>query len=115
MENKGVLTDKAKKFALKIIQLCKGMQNNYALMNQILRSGTSIGANIHEANYAYSKPDFTAKLQIALKECNETEYWLDLLLSSKIIAESNRELLTDCLELKKLLIASCKTAKKQNQ
>ena len=106
----GILGEKSRAFALKIVQMCKGMRN-YALTNQILRSGTSIGANIHEANFAYSKPDFATKMQIALKECYETEYWLDLLLTSKTISENYRGLLADCLEIKKLLIATCKTVK----
>ena len=112
MANEGVLTEKSKAFALNIIHMCRGIRgSNYALMNQVLRSGTSIGANVHEANFAYSKSDFAAKMQIALKECNETEYWLDLLLSSKIISENYQQLLRDCRELKRMLIASCKTVK----
>lgn len=106
-----ILVIKSKQFALKIIQLCKGIKNEGILTNQLLRSATSIGANIHEANYGHSKNDFLAKLQIALKETFETEYWLDLLLSAGIIKDENAGLLDDCIEIKKLLISSCKTAK----
>ena len=79
------------------------------MTNQLLRSGTSIGANIHEANYAHGRNDFIAKMQIALKECYETEYWLSLLIESKAI--DNEQILDDCLELKRMLIASVSTAK----
>jgi four helix bundle protein len=89
------------------MHLCK--ETKHPLINQLLRSGTSIGANIHEANYAHSKADFIAKMQIALKECYETEYWLILFSQSKVL--ENKHLLESCLELKRMLIASCKTAK----
>ena len=102
---------KSKEFALRIIALCRETKNQGSLTNQLLRSATSIGANIHEANYAQSKPDFVSKLQIALKECYETEYWLDLLISANIINKENQNLLDDCIEIKKILIKSCKTAK----
>ncbi len=65
-------------FSVKMIKLCEGIRGHYSLTNQLERSSTSIGANIHEANYAHSKNDFISKLQIALKECYETEYWLEL-------------------------------------
>ena len=69
-------------FSVKIIKLCENIKGHYSLANQLERSATSIGANIHEANYAQSKNDFISKLQIALKECYETEYWLDSVLPS---------------------------------
>lgn len=78
-----ILVEKSKRFALKIINLFKGKNICGApsvLINQLLRSGTSIGANIRESIYAHGKADFIAKLQIALKECSETEYWLELLI-----------------------------------
>ena len=81
-----------------------------ALIHQFLRSGTSIGANIREAFYAHSKADFIAKLQIALKECSETEYWIELLIESGYCSDT--EILSKCIELKKILIASVNTAKK---
>ena len=106
-----LLISKSKDFALKIIALCKDVKSQGSLTNQLLRSATSIGANIHEANYAQSKADFVSKLQIALKECYESEYWLDLLISANIISQDNKNLLDDCIEIKKILIKSCKTAK----
>ena len=102
---------KSKEFALRIIALCRETKNQGSLTNQLLRSATSIGANIHEANYAQSKPDFVSKLQIALKECYETEYWLDLLISANIINKENQNLLDACIEIKKILIKSCKKAR----
>ena len=100
---------KSRAFALSIMEFCKEVKNN-SLKDQLFRSGTSIGANIHEANYAHGRADFIAKMQIALKECYETEYWLNLLIESR--QTINKQILEDCLELKRMLIASCKTAKK---
>jgi four helix bundle protein len=80
-----------------------------ALTNQLLRSGTSIGANIREAFYAHGKADFIAKLQIALKECSETEYWIELVLESGYYHDNT--LLDKCTELKRILISSLNTAK----
>ena len=79
------------------------------LTNQPLRSGTSVGANIREAFYAHGKADFIAKLQIALKECSESEYWLELLIESGYY--DDRAILEQCVEVKKLLVASINTAK----
>ena len=82
------------------------------ISKQIVRSGTSIGANINEANYGHSKADFIAKLHIALKETAETEYWLKLLmLSEYLTVDMGKSLLNDCLEIKRILIASINTAK----
>jgi len=108
MSDKPLIT-KSRTFALKLIAMCKETKNCTVLINQVLRSGTSIGANIHEANYAHGRNDFIAKMQIALKECYETEYWLTLLLESKAI--DDKQILEDCLELKRMLIASLNTAK----
>ena len=108
-----LLMVKSKNFALIVIQVCKELRVakcEGALINQFLRSGTSIGANIREAFYAHSKADFIAKLQIALKECSETEYWIELLIGSGYY--SKKELLDQCIELKKMLIASVNTAKR---
>ena len=74
-------------FSVSIVNLCDGIKVRSAIVNQLLRSGTSIGANIHEANYASSRADFIAKMQIALKECYETEYWLELFSKTNIITE----------------------------
>jgi len=102
------LINKSRSFALKVVELCKDTKAS-VLTNQLLRSGTSIGANIHEANYAHGRNDFIAKMQIALKECYETEYWITLLLESNSIQD--KQILEDCLELKRMLIASIRTAK----
>ena len=99
-------------FALKIIKLCGNTNGHYSLTNQLERSGTSIGANIHEANYAHSKADFIAKLQIALKECYETEYWLELFAKSGITeSEEASALRSQCGTIRRILIASIRTAK----
>ena len=106
------LLDKSKQFALEIIKVCNHIKKNSkesVLTNQLIRSGTSIGANIREAFYAHSKADFVAKLQIALKECSESEYWLELLIESGYY--NDRDVLDQCIELKKILIASLNTAK----
>ncbi len=103
---------KSKAFALDVIQVCKELRVakcESALINQFLRSGTSIGANIREAFYAHGKADFIAKLPIALKECSETEYWIELILESGYYHD--RTLLDKCTEIKRILIASLNTAK----
>ena len=103
---------KSKAFALDVIQVCKDLRSakcESALSNQFLRSGTSIGANIREAFYAHSKADFIAKLQIALKECSETEYWIELILESGYYHD--KILLDKCTEIKRILIGSINTAK----
>lgn len=90
------------------------MQGKAVLKNQILKSGTSIGANIHEANYAQSKADFVSKLQIALKECYETEYWLKLFSKTDIINEQvYSELKNDCGKIRRVLISSINTTKEK--
>ena len=82
------------------------------MLNQLLRSGTSIGANIHEANYASSKADFINKFQIALKECYESDYWLGLFKDTKMITEIEyADMYDKCSKIRKLLIASINTAK----
>lgn len=106
------LIDKSKIFALEIIKVCnkiKQAKKETVLTNQLIRSGTSVGANIREAFYAHSKADFIAKLQIALKECSESEYWPKLLIESGYYED--RKILDMCIEIKKLLIASINTAK----
>ena len=110
-----ILIDKSINFAARIIKLRKFLeekQKEHIISKQILRSGTSIGANINEAQYGNSKADFIAKLHISLKETAETEYWLRLLNKSEYVDEKLfKSLLDDCLELKKLLISSINTAK----
>ena len=107
------LLDKSKAFALRIIKVCnevKREKKESDLSNQLVRSGTSIGANIREAFYAHGRADFIAKLQIALKECSESEYWLELLIESGYYEE--KTLLDQCIEIKKLLISSINTSKR---
>ena len=99
-------------FAVKVIKLCETIKGHYSLVNQLERSAASIGANIREANYAHGKPDFIAKLQIALKECYETEYWLELFVKSDILnRETVAELYNQCGTVRRILIASINTAK----
>lgn len=108
----GPLIDKSKAFALRIIKVCnevKREKRESILTNQLIRSGTSIGANIREAFYAHGRADFIAKLQIALKECSESEYWLELLIESGYYHDNS--ILDQCIEIKKLLISSINTAK----
>ncbi len=116
MENKeNPLKDKSYKFALRIVKLYRHLsekKKEFVLSKQILRSGTSIGANIAEGNQAQSKSDFVHKLSISHKESFETEYWLNLLRDAEYITEKQAEsLMTDCQELQKILTASIKTAK----
>ena len=109
-ENK--LVELSMDFAIKIIKLCETIKGHYSLVNQLERSATGIGANIHEANYAHSKPDFIAKLQIALKEANETGYWLELLFKTNYISEKEyKELDAACTGIRVMLISSINTAK----
>lgn len=112
-ENK--LIELSKMFAVDIVNLCTEIKENRkgnVLLNQLLRSGTSIGANIHEANYASSKADFINKFQIALKECYESDYWLGLFKETKMITEIEyADMYDKCSKIRKLLIASINTAK----
>ena len=107
-----ILVDLSMAFSIKIIKLCENLKGHYSLVNQLERSSTSIGANIREANYAHGKADFIAKLQIALKECSESEYWIELLIDGGYY--ENREILNKCIELKKILVSSINTAKKNS-
>ena len=110
--SKNLILDLSMNFAVEIVRLCESMKGKSILTNQLLRSGTSIGANIHEANYASSRADFIAKMQIALKECYETEYWLELFFKTNIITEEQyKAMKTNCGKIRKLLIASINTAK----
>ena len=101
-------------FAVEIIELVKFLKSKHEtiISNQIGRSGTSIGANIHEANYAQGKKDFISKLEIALKEASETGYWLELLYRTNYFDEERYKSLSDkCIAIRVMLIASCRTAK----
>ena len=91
-------------FAIKVLNLTDYIKGHYSLKNQLERSGTSIGANIREAKYTQSKPDFISKLQISLKECYETEYWLELIQKSNLCDEKIlKSLLHDCGVIRKML------------
>ena len=103
-------------FAVQVIKLCESIKGHYSLVNQLERSATSIGANIRESNYAHSKADFIAKLQIALKECYETEYWLELFVKSEILSkETVTGLYNHCGTIRRILIVSISTAKENTK
>ena len=110
-----ILRDKAKEFAKTVIFLCREMKGNHkesALINQLLRSATSIGANLHEAQYAQGTKDFISKLEIAQKECYETEYWLELLCETNCMTQEDyKALRSDCGAIRRMLISSLKTIK----
>ena len=109
-ENK--LADLSIDFAVKVLKMTDGIKGHYSLTNQLERSATSIGANIREAKYAHSKADFISKLQIALKECYETEYWLELMQKSEIFTDDIvKILLHDCVAIRRMLISSISTTK----
>lgn len=110
------LITKSKEFALQIIKVCNYVKSNKresVITNQLIRSGTSVGANIREAFYGHGSADFIAKLQIALKECSESEYWLELLIESGYYDDG--DILDKCIEVKKLLITSINTAKNNSK
>ena len=114
-----IMRDKSKEFAKCIVFLCRNMKVEHketVLINQLLRSGTSIGANIHEAQYAQGTKDFISKLEIAQKECYETEYWLELLFETGCIEESSyRSIQNDCGAIRRMLISSLKTIKSKQE
>ena len=115
-ENK--LAELSMEFSVDVINLVKQLKSNHEsiISNQIGRSGTSIGANIHEAKYAQGKKDFISKLEIALKEASETGYWLELLHRTKYIdAQTYKILSAKCTSLRVMLIASCRTAKENDK
>ena len=107
-----LILDLSMQFAIDVVNLCESLKGKNSLTNQLLRSGTSIGANIHEGNYASSKADFVAKFQIALKECYETEYWLKLFVKTNIISDDiYSKLSSDSGKIRRILISSINTAK----
>lgn len=109
------LRNKSKEFAKSIVFFCRKMKQNdveSALINQLLRCGTSVGANIHEAQYAQGTKDFISKFEIALKECNESEYWLELLYETNRISEVEfKSFKNECIELRRMLVSSVNTIK----
>jgi len=110
-----VLRNKSKNFAKDVVFLCRKLKQNgieSALINQLLRCGTSVGANIHEAQYAQGTKDFISKLEIALKECNESEYWLELMFETNSISEVEfKDFRNECIELRRMLVSSVTTLK----
>lgn len=116
--NGSVLRDKSKEFAKNIVILCRYLKDNRvesALYGQLLRSGTSVGANIHEAQYAQGTKDFISKFKIALKECNESEYWLELLYETNSLSKDDFERFKkDCVELRRMMVSSIQTLKSKS-
>ena len=110
-----IITDKSFQFAVRIVKLCKHLRctkTEYTLSKQLLRSGTSIGANTAEAQQAQSKPDFISKLSIALKETTETKYWLKLLFATDYLTEVEfQSINSDCVEIEKILVSILKSLK----
>ena len=112
MEGRNDLREKCIAFAIDISDLCDEIKGCTVFTNQLVRSAFSVGANLHEAKYAQSRADFISKLEIALKECSETEYWLELLYrKSKIEAGRYKLLRNSCGSIRRKLIASVVTAK----
>ena len=113
--NDGITYQKSKKFAVRIIKLYQYLceeKHEFVLSKQLLKSGTSIGANIAEANCAISEKDFLSKMYIAFKECAETEYWIELLFEAAFLSkEEYLSIDNDCKEIKKLLSSITKTTK----
>ena len=113
--SESILRNKAQRFAVDIVYLCRDLKRRGAegaLYSQMLRSGTSIGANVYEAQYAQGSKDFISKFEIALKECNETAYWLEILRDTKCLTtEEFSVYFGRCTEIRRLLIASVTTMK----
>ena len=115
--SESIMLDKAKDFAVEIINMCKDIKETKresVLTNQLMRSGTSIGANIHESKYAHGTADFISKMQIALKECYESEYWLELLNRTGYIDdETYKSIINACGQIRRMLISSINTVKEK--
>ena len=113
--SESILRDKSKAFAKDIVFLCRKLKQNSveaALINQLLRCGTSVGANVHEAQYAQGTKDFISKFEIAIKECNESEYWLELLFEVNSLSEQDfKRLEKNCIELRRMLVSTVTTLK----
>ena len=110
-----ILRTKSKEFAKDIVFLCRRLKQNgieSALINQLLRCGTSVGANVHEAQYAQGTKDFVSKFEIALKECNESEYWLELLFETNSLTEFDfKTFQGKCIEIRRMLVSTVTTLK----
>ena len=113
-----IVKEKSYQFAVRVVKLYQYLskeKQEYMMSKQILRSGTSIGANVREALQGQSKADFTAKMSIALKEANETEYWLELLRDTEYLRESEYvSIQKDCSEVAKMLTSIVKTSRKKS-
>ena len=110
------LADMSTEFAIQILRLTDSIKGHYSISNQLERSGTSIRANIRQAKYAHSRPDFIAKLQIALKECYETEYWIEIAQKANLIsAEIAKDILHECGVIRRIRISSINTAKENTK
>lgn len=110
-----IIKEKSFSFAVEVVTFCKGLtiRNEFVLSKQLLRSGTSIGANVREAEHAQSKADFISKLSISLKEANETEYWIDLLFETKLLTEEEfQNIKPKIVEILKLLTSILNSSKK---
>jgi four helix bundle protein len=115
-ENKNLLREESIDFAIAVSDICDGIRGCSVYVNQLLRCSSSIGANIHEARYAQSRADFISKLEIALKESSETDYWLELLYrKNKLSPEQYASLKNRCGTIRRKLIASITTAKANSQ
>lgn len=115
--NSGPLVEQSVEFSIQIVSYYKWLssqKNEFVMSKQILKSGTSIGANIHEANFAISKADFITKMQIALKETSETEYWLIVLEKTGYLPEQFQQLKEKCNSLKCMLISTLNTVKNRS-
>ena len=112
-----VIENKSFQFAIRIVRLYKFLceeKKEYILSRQLLRAGTSIGANVTESQQAQSKPDFVSKISIALKEASETKYWIKLLGATEYLSENQtKSILDDCVEIEKILVTILKSAKNQ--
>jgi four helix bundle protein len=112
-----VIENKSFQFAIRIVRLYKFLckeKKEYILSKQLLRTGTSIGANVTESQQAQSKPDFVSKISIALKEASETKYWIKLLGATEYLSENQtKSILDDCVEIEKILVTILKSAKNQ--
>ncbi len=115
-QNKNILREESICFAIEVSDICDNINGCSVYVNQLLRCSSSVGANIHEAKYAQSRADFINKLEIALKECYETEYWLELLFRKNKIDEiTYKNLNSKCGTIRRKLIASVTTAKKNSR
>ena len=113
------MLEKAKDFAVEIVTVCRSIKETKresVMTNQLIRSGTSVGANIHESKYGHGTADFISKMQIALKECYESEYWLELLNRTKFLEdEKYKELQNLCGSIRCMLISSINTTKANSE